>query len=381
MAIMPTLKSQFQLRPEIIFLNHGSFGATPKPVFDSYQRWQRELEAQPVEFFARRSSALMADARQSLANYLGADRDDLVFVTNATLGVNIVARSLHLGADDEVLTTHHEYGACDRTWRYLAARHGFSYRACAVDLSSRENFVESFWKNVTHQTRVIFLSHITSATATIFPVQEICARARAAGILTVVDGAHTPGQIPVNLNSLGADFYAGNLHKWLCAPKGAGFLHARPASQSLLEPLIVSWGFESDAPGPSQFVDHHEWQGTRDLSAFLAVPDAITFQKENNWDAVRADCHALAVDAEREFCALTGLPSFYADDGWFAQMFVARLPAHVDLSVFKTRLYDEFQIEAPVIDWRGEKFLRISIQGYNTREDVDALLKALPQLL
>jgi len=378
---MTDLRSQFQLRSDIVFLNHGSYGATPKPVFESYQRWQRELESQPVEFLARRSPQLMAHARQSLGDYLGAGRDDLVFVSNATVGVNIVARSLHLGANDEVLTTYHEYGACDRTWRYLSARHGFKYRACEVDLSSRENFVESFFKNVTPQTRVIFLSHITSATATIFPVAEICARARAAGILTVVDGAHTAGQIPVHLATLGADFYTGNLHKWLCAPKGAGFLYARPASQSLLEPLIVSWGYESENPGPSQFVDHHEWQGTRDLSAFLAVPDAISFQRENNWDAARLACHALAVDAEREFRALTGLDSFYADASWFAQMFVARLPARVDLLIFKTRLYDEFRIEAPVINWRGEKFLRISLQGYNTHADIDALLKALPQLL
>ena len=294
------LREQFLLDPDITFLNHGSFGATPKPVFDVYQNWQRELERQPVEFLDRRFAERMAASRAVLADYFGTQLDNLVYVTNATVGVNIVARSLELGIGDEVLATNHEYGACDRTWRFLSQKHGFAYinRPISVPLASMEDFIEQFWQSVTPHTKVIFLSHITSPTAIILPVAEVCRRARAQGILTIVDGAHAPGQIPLNLEEVGADFYIGNLHKWLCAPKGAGFLYARPAAQKRLEPLVVSWGYEAEKPGPSKFVDHHEWWGTRDIATFLSVPAAIEFHEENDWDKVRTACHELAIDAE-----------------------------------------------------------------------------------
>ncbi len=231
------------LDPSVAFLNHGSFGATPKPVFREYQRWQRELERQPVEFLGRRHNDLMRSAREALAGYLGAKAGNLVFAQNATIALNIVARSLELGSGDEVLSTDHEYGALDRTWRFLSRERGFTYINQPVSLDSHEAFVESFWRGVTPKTRVVFFSHITSPTATLFPVEKIIQRAREKNIITVVDGAHVPGQIPLRLDSLGADFYGGNLHKWLCAPKGAGFLYARPEVQPLLKPLVVSWGY------------------------------------------------------------------------------------------------------------------------------------------
>ncbi len=377
------LKEQFLLDPNVVFLNHGSFGATSKPVFRAYQDWQRELERQPVEFLGRRATGLLAESRAALADYLGTQRDNLVYVTNATVGVNIVARSLQLGPGDEVLTTNHEYGACDRTWRFLAQKQGFSYinQPIRMPLTTREDFIEQLWQGVTAQTRVIFLSHITSPTANIFPVDEVCRLARAQGLLTLVDGAHTPGQIPLNLEEIGADFYSGNLHKWLSSPKGAGFLYARPEVQTLLEPLIVSWGWQSEMPGPSQFVDQHEWQGTRDLAAFLSVPTAIQFQKENDWDRVRDACHTLAVEAERRICALTGLPSLYSSDAWFAQMFAARLPVETDIVALKSRLYEDFRVEVPLIEWNGHKLIRVSVQGYNTHQDIDSLLLALKSSL
>ena len=377
------LKEQFLLDPNVVFLNHGSFGATSKPVFRAYQDWQRELERQPVEFLGRRATGLLAESRAALADYLGTQRDNLVYVTNATVGVNIVARSLQLGPGDEVLTTNHEYGACDRTWRFLAQKQGFSYinQPIRMPLTTREDFIEQLWQGVTAQTRVIFLSHITSPTANIFPVDAVCQLARAQGLLTLVDGAHTPGQIPLNLEEIGADFYTGNLHKWLSSPKGAGFLYARPEVQTLLEPLIVSWGWQSEMPGPSQFVDQHEWQGTRDLAAFLSVPTAIQFQKENDWDRVRDACHTLAIEAERRICALTGLPSLYSSDTWFAQMFAARLPVETDIVALKSRLYEDFRVEVPLIEWNGHKLIRVSVQGYNTHQDIDSLLLALKSSL
>jgi isopenicillin-N epimerase len=376
---MSHIKNQFLLDPDVIFLNHASFGAVPKPVFEAYQSWQRELERQPVEFLGRRAPDLMAESRAVLAEYLGTQRDDLVYVTNATMGVNILARALKLGPGDEVLATDHEYGACERTWRFLSQKSGFSYcmQPIALPLKSTADFVDQLWRGMTARTKVIFLSHITSPTATIFPVAEICRRARAQGILTLVDGAHTPGQVSLDLEEIGADFYTGNLHKWLCAPKGAGFLYARPEVQGLLEPLVVSWGWQSETPGPSPFVDHHEWQGTRDLSAFLAVPAAIRFQQENHWNTVQAACHALAAEAELSIRHLTGLPSLYADATWFAQMFSAVLPSHMDALALKEFLYTQYRIEVPLIAWNGHILVRVSIQAYNSAQDVDMLIRAL----
>ena len=379
---MFNLKRHFLLDPAVTFLNHGSFGATPKPVFREYQRWQRELENQPVEFLGRRHNDLMRSARESLGAYLGADAKNLVFAQNVTIALNIVARSLDLGAGDEVLATDHEYGALDRTWKFLSKERGFAYINQPVDLASHEAFVESFWRGVTPRTRVIFLSHITSPTATLLPVEAVIQKARAQNILTVIDGAHAPGQIPLHLDSLGADFYGGNLHKWLCAPKGAGFLYARPEVQHLLKPLVVSWGYESETPGDSIFIDHHEWWGTRDLAAFLAVPMAIQFQQDQDWARVRSACHRLAVDTWKRVHALTGCAPLHSDpELWFAQMSLLSLPAATDLAALKARLYDEFKIEIPVIEWNENKLIRLSVQGYNTKRDMDKLLIALKAVL
>ena len=378
-----SLKNQFLLNPKIHFLNHGSFGATPNPVFREYQRWQRELEHQPVEFLGRRATALMADARLALGKYLGAQSDNLVYTQNVTVALNIVARSLELGPGDEVLTSDHEYGALDRTWRFLSKERGFKYirQKISLPLSTTQQFADDLWQGVTAHTRAIFISHITSPTAILFPVAEVIRRARDQGILTIIDGAHAPGQIHLDLNSLGADFYGGNLHKWLCAPKGAGFLYARPDVQHLLKPLVVSWGYESETPSGSTLVDYHEWMGTRDLAAFLSAPAAIEFQEKHDWDRVRADCHGLAREALHQIETLTGISSYYPDDSWYVQMFAAQLPDSIDVLKFKTRLYDKYRIEAPVHEWNDRKLIRVSIQGYNTEQDVKALINALKRLL
>ncbi len=378
-----SLKGQFLLDPEIVFLNHGSFGATPRSVFEAYQRWQRELERQPVEFLSRRHDGLMADARSALAGYLGTRPENVVYTQNVTIAVNVVARSLELGPGDEVLASDHEYGACDRTWRFLARERGFTYvnRPVALPPVSIQSLVDEFWQGVSARTRVIFLSHITSSTALSFPVAEICSRARAAGILTLVDGAHAPGQLPLDLPDLGADFYGGNLHKWLCAPKGAGFLYARPEVQGLLKPLVISWGYESEKPSGSTFIDHHEWWGTRDISAFLSVPDAIQFQADHDWPAVRAECHVLLREALNRIDRITGLRPIYPDDSWYVQMGAAALPPGTDVEAVQSRLYAEHRIEVPVYEWNGRRLIRVSVQGYNEPADIDRLIEALPRLL
>ena len=248
----------FLLDPGVTFLNHGSYGACPAPVFARYQELQRELERNPVAFLARRFDELTAGSRAALASFLGARPDDLVFVPNATAGLNAVIRSLRLEPGDEVLTTRHEYGAVTRTWEFVGAKLVF---AEPEELASA----------IGPRTRAVSVSHITSPTALVLPVAEICAAARAAGALAIVDGAHAPGQLPLDLEALGADVYAGNCHKWLCAPKGAGFLWARPEHQRWIEPLVISWGYGDDRT----FADRHGWQGTRDPAAALTIPAAI----------------------------------------------------------------------------------------------------------
>ena len=379
------LRSLYLLDPDVTFLNHGSFGATPRPVFDAYQAWQRRLEWQPVRFLSTELAGHLAEARRVLGDLLRADAADLVYVPNATFGVNVVARSLRLGAGDEVLTTDHEYGACDRVWRYLSRERGFVYcrQPVALPLTTDEALIDQFWRGVTPRTRVIFLSHITSPTAVRLPIAALCARARAASILTLIDGAHAPGQIDLDLTAIDADFYTGNCHKWLSSPKGAAFLYAHREAQALIEPLVVGWGYEAE-PGTSfgsRFLDLLQWLGTIDYAAYLSVPAAIRFQAEHDWPAVRADCHTLVAEALDGLAALTGLRSIDPDDSYYHQMAAAPLAPQTDIIALKRKLIDDYGIEIPCTRWNDRPFIRVSIQAYNTPEDVGTLVDALRVLL
>jgi isopenicillin-N epimerase len=378
-SILPVAAEQFQIRSDITFLNHGSFGACPRPVFETYQQWQRQLEADPVEFLGRRLDGLLAEAREPLAAYVGTQAEQIVFVPNATFGVNIVARSLALEPGDEVLATDHEYGASDRTWRFLCRQRGAKYinQPIPLPLTSDEEMLDQLWRGVTPRTKVIFISHITSPTALIFPLEKICRRAREAGILTVVDGAHAPGHIPLRLDAPGVDFYVGNCHKWLCSPKGAGFLYARPERQALLQPLVVSWGWESLEPGISPFQDFFGWTGTDDPAAYLSVPAAIAFQREHDWDTVRLACHELAAFARQRIADLVGSEQICPESAqWWGQMCAIPLPAG-DAQALQRRLREEWRIEIPVLSWNNRRLIRLSLQGYNSPADVERLLAAL----
>ena len=381
---MTKLKDEFLLEDSLIFLNHGSFGACPKPVFEVYQYWQRQLEYQPVRFLGRQATDLLAMARSELANYLNAPQDDLVYTPNPTTAINMIVRSLGLKPGDEILTSDHEYGAMDRTWRFICKKTGAKYvqRPISLPVSTQAEFVEYFLAGITPQTKVIFLSHITSLTALIFPVEEICKRAREMNILTIIDGAHAPGQISLDLEAINPDVYTGACHKWLCAPKGSAFLYAHPDIQNRLDPLVVSWGYESENPGPSQFIDYHEWQGTRDLAAFLAVPRAIQYQADNQWNSVRQRCHELALKAQSQIDSLTGLPAISPPSSqWFQQMVSVRLPPEIDPESLKNHLHDEYQIEVMALLWQDQPYLRVSFQAYNLETDLDALLTALEKYL
>jgi isopenicillin-N epimerase len=375
----------FLVRPDIAFLNHGSFGARPRPVIEAQRRWQSELEAEPVAFLGRRLPGLLAEARALLAAFLSVGVSDLVFVPNATHGMNIIARSLDLQPGDEVLGTNHEYGAVERTWRFNCERQRAMYRTQPISLpvTSAESIIEQLWQGVTERTRVIVISHISSPTALIFPVAEIARRAASQGILTAIDGAHAPGQLDLNLQAIGADFYVGNGHKWMSGAVGAGFLYAHPDRQHLLKPLVVSWGWEPREPGSSPFIDLFDWTGTDDPSAYLSMPAAIAYQRDHAWSEVRAACRALASYAQVQIATNSGLTPISPDSpDWWVQMCVAPLPSNETLSAkeMQRRLWEDFQVEVPITDWQGQRLVRVSIQAYNSVADVERLLDGLQQL-
>ena len=379
---MNSLKAHFLLDPRITFLNHGSYGATPRPVFETYQNWQLRLEREPVNFINNELTALLKEARLALGRYLKADADDLVYVPNATFGLNVIARALPLKPGDEVLTTDHEYGATYNLWSYICRKHGAALiqQPISFPVASEAEALDEIWQGVTPRTKVIFLSHITSPTALRLPVAALCQRARAADMITVIDGAHAPGQIELDLDALGADFYVGNCHKWLCSPKGAAFLHTRRERQALIEPLVVGWGWgEKRKPSrESAYVEAMQRLGTDDLSAYLTVPAAIGFQEQHHWPEVRTRCHDLLAATLRQASELTGLRPLYPAPGpSFAQMAVIPLPPVHDLAAFTRRLYEKYRIQVPCIAWQDRQFLRVSVQGYNSEEDLDALMEAL----
>jgi isopenicillin-N epimerase len=380
------LRKLFLLDPSIHFLNHGSFGACPIPVFNAYQEWQRRLERQPVRFLGREINQLNLQARTALASYLNTSASNLVFVANVTHGVNIISRSLELGPGDEVLTTDHEYGACDYTWEFICKKTGAAYvrQPINMPINSSEEIVERFWQGVTSRTRLIYLSHITSPTALQLPVEALCARARQAGILTMIDGAHTPGQIPLDLAAIDADFYTGNCHKWMLSPKGAGFLYAKEEVQELVEPLVISWGYHAtpSTTTGSRFLDAFAWSGTQDPAAYLSVPAAIQFMQENDWDQVRQYCHKLLRPAIQNICDLVKQEPLYPlDSDFYHQMAIAPLPQLTDIVSLQKQLYEKYRVEVPLIDWNGHKFVRISVQGYNTPADLKALIDGLEEIL
>jgi isopenicillin-N epimerase len=365
------LRREFLLDPEVAFLNHGSFGSCAQPVFERYQAWQRELEREPIDFLDRRLPALLDEARAALAEYVGCPAEDLAFVQNATTGVNLAARSLALEPGDEVLATDLEYGACDLAWEWVCRRAEARYVRAPIPLPlvGPTEVVDALFARASERTRVVYVSHVASSTGLVLPVDEIVACARERGLVTIVDGAHAPAQVPVDLAALGADFYSGNAHKWLGAPKGAGFLHTRPEHQDRVDAAIVSWGYRQG----SSFCERIEKQGTRDPAAWLTVPDAIRFQAERDWDTMRKRSRRLAREARRELCDLLGTQPL-APNSMVAQLVAVRLPRPApDLS---ERLFTGHRVEIPVVGAEKD-VLRLSVAPYTTRDEIDRLLAAL----
>lgn len=377
------LKSQFLLNPEITYLNFGSFGACPKPIFSDYQSWQLLLESEPCQFIAVNGISYLKSSRQALASYINCNADDIVYVTNPTYAINIIAKSLKLEEGDEILSTNLEYGALDRTWNYYCKKSKAKYIRQTINLpvSSKEEIIEQFWKGYNSKTKAIFISHITSSTALRLPVEEICEMAKEKGLLTIVDGAHVPGHIPLNLATLKADIYTGACHKWMMTPKGCSFLYVKNEIQDQFDPVIISWGYESAAPSHSQFLDYHQMQGTRDFSAFLTVPKAIEFLKENNWNEVSAACRALARSNYKRFCDLLGTsPLCPLDDNFLGQ--ICSVPINInEPEKLQRHLFENYKIEVPLMRLENKTFLRYSVQCFNTQADLDKLYNAMEEII
>ncbi|HRZ64811.1 MAG TPA: aminotransferase class V-fold PLP-dependent enzyme [Spirochaetia bacterium] len=383
------LAQAFLLDPSVTFLNHGSFGARPLALVEEAERIRREIEAGPVEFLGRRSSALLEGALAELGAYLGAPPADLAFVENATTAINAVARSARLGPGDEVLGSDHEYGACELAWKRACSAAGAVYRRFSVPLpyAGDEDFLARLEAAITPRTRVLFLSHITSPTALRFPAQAACRLARERGILSVIDGAHVPGHLPLDLGSLGADYYAGNCHKWLCAPLGSAFLHVRPEHQAGLEPLVTSWGLVAEAEGTAAhdgyvgttaLARRLRWLGTRDPSAFLAVPAALRYARGLAMAGDGERCAELAAGTARRAAELLGLEPL-VQEGSGLRMALAPLPP-CDAGAVKAALFDRYRVEIPATSYGGASFLRLSFFAYNDESDAEALLGALREL-
>ncbi len=380
---MKNLKAQFLLDPNITYLNFGSFGACPLPVFNNYQSWQRELEYSPVQFITNNGLRYLQQSREALGNFVGCQADDVVLVTNPSYATNIIAKSFALQKDDEVLSTNIEYGACVRAWKYYCQKASAKFVEQKIDLpiQSKEHFLENFFKGITTKTKLIFISHITSATGLILPVKEICEYATQNNILTFVDGAHAPGHIDLDIEALGADIYTGACHKWMMTAKGSSFLYVKKSLQHLYDPLTISWGYNAIQPSNSQFLDYHQMQGTRDFSAFLTIPAAIQFMHENDWQTVRKNCQNIVLQNAKRFCELlnaTALSPITED--FIGQMFSIPIKTYNPIALKKI-LFEKYKIEIPIMPENDSIYLRYSIQGLDCQEDLDLLYKSVSNIL
>jgi isopenicillin-N epimerase len=380
------------LDPEIIFLNHGSFGSCPFPVLAFQQEIRNRLERQPVRFFVRELEGLLDRAREELAEFLRADPSGLVFVPNATTGVNTVLRSLRFQPGDELLVTDHEYNACRNALNVVADRCGARVVVAAVPfpLRSEEQIVGAVLGSVSGRTRLALLDHVSSQTGVVFPIERLVGELAARGVDALVDGAHAPGMAPLDLRRLGAAYYTGNCHKWLCAPKGAAFLSVRGDRQQAIRPLSISHGANSTRTDRSRFLIEFGWTGTWDPSAFLSVPEALRFmgaRLSGGWPAVMQRNRELALAARRTLSEglrierpcpdemIGSLASLPLPDALSAEP--SRSPLYLD--PLQDALLLEHRIEVPIIPWPAppKRLLRISAQLYNALPQYEQLAWAL----
>jgi isopenicillin-N epimerase len=389
----------WSLDPAVVMLNHGSFGACPRTVLERQAELRRQIEAAPVQFLTRQMQPLLDQSRLALAEVIGAAPENLAFVTNVTAAVNAVLRSLRFRPGDELLLTDHGYNACSNVVRYVAARDGAEVVVAEVPIpiESPDQVVAAVLARVTQCTRLAVLDHVTSPTAIIFPIEELVRRLAERGVDCLVDGAHAPGMVPLDVRRLGAAYYAGNCHKWLCAPKGAGFLYVRPDRQAEIQPPVISHGYNQSRRGYSPFLDAFDWQGTDDPSAWLCVGEAIRFLATlvpGGLEGLMRRNHELAVAASRmlssrlpfrTICpeAMLGSMSALALPIDAEGTTVADADAPVPLPRLGRQLPEQFGIEVPVFYWPAmpRTLLRISAQAYNSLNQYVRLAETLERLL
>jgi isopenicillin-N epimerase len=380
------------LDPTVVNLNTGSFGPLPRVVFDRATELRRRLAEEPMDFLLRQAPPLLWDARRCLASLLRADPRRLVFTTNVSASINLVAAALRLAAPGEVLLSDHEYGAMHWCWERAAARQGLTLRTFPLPVLAEDpaEIVAAVGAALTERTRLLFVSHVLSPTGLVLPVREISALARRRGVLTVIDGAHAPAMVPLDVAAVGCDFYAGNCHKWLLAPTGSGFLFFAPGSEDRLQPLQVSWGWHHDRARPDEPDEFGstprlralEFEGTRDLCPWLAVPAAIEFQEGLGWERIRGRIAELVAHVRRRLTGLAGLTlATPLHPELHGAMTAFRLPRNVEPVALRRGLWEGHRIEAPVVERPEGHLLRVSTHFYNTEAEIDRLAEALAGLL
>ena len=366
--------AEWMLEPGVAFLNHGSFGAVPRAVFEAQTEWRRRLEASPIELLGRQCPALIAEAKAAIGALLGMRPADFGLVTNATEGANAVLRSMDLRPGDELVATTHVYPAVRQAMRYAAGRAGATYRQVHVPLPVRSagEMAAAVVGGLSERTRLLVIDHVTSPTALVFPVREIAAACAARGVDVLVDGAHAPGMLEVDVPAVGATYYAGNLHKWCCAPKGCGFLWVRPDRQADVHPTVISHHLGEG------FAREFDWQGTRDVTAWLAAPAALAFMAGLGWARTRAHNHGMAAWAHGMLCDRWRVEPVSPPDGsLLGSMATVRLPPSMQAMTephglaLQQRMYSEHRVEVPIVRWEGQWFLRVSCQAYNVPRDYE----------
>jgi isopenicillin-N epimerase len=393
--VSPPFLSQWSLDPSITYLNHGSFGACPRPVQEAQQRERERLEAEPVRYLARELEGRLDGARAELAAFLGCDAQDLAFVANATTGVNAVVGSLDLGPGDDLLALDHGYNACLNVLRHASARSGARLILAAVPfpVAGEEAAVEAVLRAASPRTRLAVVDHVTSPTGLVLPVERIVRELEGRGVPVLVDGAHAPGMVPLDLRTLGASYYTGNCHKWLCAPKGAGFLHVRRGLQPRVRPPVISHGASSTRGDRSRFLVEFDWVGTTDPTAVLSIPAALRFMASllpGGWPEVMRRNRALALDARVLLARGLGVEP-PAPDSMVGSLAALQLPdgaptpqrSALYQDALQDALLETFGIEVPVVPWPAppRRLLRISAQLYNDIGDYRRLAAALGEML
>jgi isopenicillin-N epimerase len=391
---MDKLRSLWALDPGITFLNHGSFGACPSAVLEAQRQYRDQMEREPVRFMLRELEPLLDRARRSLAVFVGADPEGLAFVPNATTGVNTILRSLEFGPGDEILRTDHGYNACRTALERVSSLTGVALTVARVPLpvDDPERVVDAVLAAVTPRTRLALIDHVTSATGLVFPIERIVGELQAKGVDVLVDGAHAPGMLPLSVSRIGAAYYVGNCHKWLCAPKGSAFLHARADRRERLRPLSISHGADGVHPaGRSRFYLEHDWTGTQDFSAWLSVPDAIEHMARalpGGWLDVMARNRALVLEGRGILCEALGVEP-PCPESMIGALAVVALPdglprklSNWERDPLQDALFER-GIEVPIIAWPrpGKRWARISAQLYNAREQYVRLADELRVLL